>query len=148
MSSRKQIKPKTGKTTPWSALDPVQKGHNAERPLVSGAPTGRRIRGGLLPRVALGSYGASLTLGCIRLPLRGTKWTESQRRIRISSKSCVFQENFTFVVNQPGSILSATSKSSDKLCCKNEPFCPLAQFVTKHRIFMRRRRITMLNPRL
>ena len=75
-------------------LDPVQKGHNAERPLV--APLQGAGFGGLLPRVSLGSYGASLTLGYIRLPFQGTKWTESQRKIRISSENCVFQENFIF----------------------------------------------------
>ena len=55
-------------------LDRVQKAHNAEKPLV--APLqGAGFGGEPLPRVALGSCGASLTLGCIRLPLRGTKWT-------------------------------------------------------------------------
>jgi|GEM_PF-2306752 hypothetical protein len=52
----------------------VQKSHNAKRPFV--APLqGAGCVGGLLPRVALGSHGASLTLGYIRLPLWGTKWT-------------------------------------------------------------------------
>ncbi|MDY0177056.1 MAG: hypothetical protein RBT25_09230 [Lentisphaeria bacterium] len=34
------------------------------------------------------------------------------------------------------------------MCRRKEPFYPLAQFTTKHRIYLRRRRITMLNPRL
>ncbi|MDD3695481.1 MAG: hypothetical protein PHG44_05880, partial [Lentisphaeria bacterium] len=50
---------------------------------------------------SLGSYGASLTLGCIRLPLRGTKWTDSQGKIEISAEnlrfSCYFIEFFWFV---------------------------------------------------
>jgi hypothetical protein len=33
--------------------------------------------------VALGSYGASLTLGCIRLPFQGSKWTDSLEKIKI-----------------------------------------------------------------
>ncbi|MFA6724557.1 MAG: hypothetical protein WCS95_07790, partial [Lentisphaeria bacterium] len=62
--------------------------------------------GGLLPRVALGSYGASLTLGYIRLPLRGTKWTDSQEKIEVSAKklrfSCYFVEFFCFVETKTG----------------------------------------------
>ncbi|MDD3694383.1 MAG: hypothetical protein PHG44_00265, partial [Lentisphaeria bacterium] len=46
--------------------------------------------GGLLPRVALGSCGASLTLGYIRLPLWGTKWTDSQEKIEISAGNLRF----------------------------------------------------------
>jgi hypothetical protein len=69
--------------------------------------------------VALGSCGASLTLGFIRLPLWGTKWTESLRKNRISAKNCVFRKNFAFVVNQPGLIFLAKSKLSDGLCCRN-----------------------------
>jgi hypothetical protein len=51
--------------------------------------------------VALGSYGASLTLGFIRLPLWGTKWTDSQEKIKISAEnlrfSCDSIEFFCFV---------------------------------------------------
>jgi hypothetical protein len=40
--------------------------------------------------VALGSYGAALTLGCIRLPLRGTKWTDSQEKLKFCRKLAFF----------------------------------------------------------
>gem|GEM_PF-6911677 len=50
-------------------IHPVQKGHNAERPLV--APLqGAGFGGGVTQGVARPA--ASLTLGFIRLPLRGT----------------------------------------------------------------------------
>jgi hypothetical protein len=35
-----------------------------------------------------------------------------------------FSGDFSFVVNQPGLILLAKSKSSDELCRRNEPFYP------------------------
>ena len=57
---------------------------------VCGAPTGRRIRGGAFTQGKLGSCGASLTLGYIRLPLRGTKWTDSQEKIEVSAKKLRF----------------------------------------------------------
>jgi hypothetical protein len=40
--------------------------------------------------VSLGSYGASLTLGCIRLPFQGTKWTDSQEKLKFLQEICVF----------------------------------------------------------
>ncbi len=60
-------------------LEPVQKGHNAERPLV--APLQGAGFGGAFTQGKRGSCGASLTLGFIRLPLRGTKWTDSQEKL-------------------------------------------------------------------
>ena len=70
--------------------------------------------------MALGSYGASLTLGFIRLPFQGTKWTEPQRKFRISSKNCVFQENFAFMGALPRSTLQVKSKLSGEFCRRNE----------------------------
>jgi hypothetical protein len=73
--------------------------------------------------VALGSYGASLTLGCIRLPLRGAKWTDSQEKIKISAEnlrfSCYLIEFFCFVqllfpTNQNGQAAYAAPQAPHK----------------------------------
>jgi len=86
---------KTQQSRQTIKLDPIQKSRNAERPLV--APLqGAGFGGGALPRVALGSYGASLTLGCIRLPLRGTKWTDSQEKTGILAGNLSFSGESCF----------------------------------------------------
>ncbi|MDY0177393.1 MAG: hypothetical protein RBT25_10945 [Lentisphaeria bacterium] len=74
--------------------------------------------------------------------------TDSQEKIEISAENLCFSGDFSFVVNQPGSILLAKSKSSNESYRRNEPFCPLTKFAIKQLIYLRRRRITMLNPRL
>jgi hypothetical protein len=57
---------------------------------------GAGFGGGLLPRVALGSYGASLTLGYIRLPLWGNMRQILKKKLKFQPKNTFFQENFAF----------------------------------------------------
>ncbi|MDY0176073.1 MAG: hypothetical protein RBT25_04145 [Lentisphaeria bacterium] len=52
------------------------------------------------------------------------------------------------MINQPGSIPLAKSELSGELYRRNESFYSLVQFTIKERIYLRRRRKTMLNPRL
>ena len=91
-------------------LDPVQKGHNAEGSLV--APLqGAGFVGGPLPRVSLGSYGASLTLGCIRLPFQGSKWTDSLEKIKILAGNLRF-----YAISSNFSALSGFFFQQTKTC--------------------------------
>jgi hypothetical protein len=81
--------------------------------------------------VALGSYGASLTLGYIRLPFQGTKWTDSQEKIEISAVNLRFYaisssffalSDSLFPTNQNGQAAYAAPQAPHKpLVCLRVP---------------------------